>query len=234
MIAPLRQKRLYEEITAQLRKLVHNGAFCPGDRLPPERQLAHMFKVSRNSVREAIKSLEQQGVLVSKPGAGTFIAPTSQADLTTALGEAFARERHRLADIFELRLLLEPQIASLAAQRVTDQDLALLGNLMDAYAEALAQGQPVRRLDQEFHDAIAAATKNQSITLLMERMQGLLEESRDEALQSPDRNRESLEGHRRILDALCRTDPDDARTAMATHLIHTRGRVFNSNLEIEQ
>ena len=76
-----------------------------GDRLPPERSLAALFGVSRNSMREAIKSLEQAGLLESRPGAGTFISAASQAELARQLGEAFARERHRLEDIFELRLL---------------------------------------------------------------------------------------------------------------------------------
>jgi GntR family transcriptional regulator, transcriptional repressor for pyruvate dehydrogenase complex len=107
-----RQKRIYEEISTRLQTLMQSDDLKPGDRLPPERQLAVMFGVSRNSVREAIKSLEQHGMLVSKPGAGTFISANSKANVAMALGDAFARERHRLEDIFELRLLLEPQIVA--------------------------------------------------------------------------------------------------------------------------
>lgn len=95
MSTPQQQKRIYEEITLRLQELVEADDLKPGDRLPPERSLAALFGVSRNSMREAIKSLEQAGLLESRPGAGTFISAASQAELARQLGEAFARERHR-------------------------------------------------------------------------------------------------------------------------------------------
>lgn len=205
-----------------------NDDLKPGDRLPPERQLAIMFGVSRNSVREAIKSLEQHGVLISKPGAGTYIAENSQANLAMAMGDAFARERHRLDDIFELRLLLEPQIAHLAAQRITKKELQKMQSLISAYTKNMRDGLPVYFYDQAFHDAIAAATGNQSITLLMDQMHELLRESRDEALQSSVRSAKSLEDHQKILEALSMRDPERAREAMTDHLKHTREIVFTS------
>ena len=228
MSTPNRQKRTYEEITSRLHTLVKNDGLKPGDRLPPERQLAIMFGVSRNSVREAIKSLEQHGMLVSKPGAGTFIAASGKGNLASALEDAFARERHRLSDIFELRLLLEPQIAHLAAQRVSQSELEEMQTLVREYEKNMHEGLPVFFLDQAFHDAIAAATGNQSIVLLMEQMHDLLNESRDDALQSPARSANSLHDHIKILSALSERDPDRARDAMSDHLTHTREIVFTS------
>lgn len=228
MPTSIQQKRIYEEISLRLQTLVQSDNLRPGDRLPPERHLAAMFGVSRNSVREAIKSLEQQGLLTSRPGAGTFIAEGAQDSLATALGDAFAQARHRLEDIFELRLLLEPQIAHLAAQRITRHEIEELGGLMDVYEKNLQDGQPVFFLDQAFHDAIAAATGNRSITRLMEQMHDLLRESRDEALQSPARNIRSLDDHRKILSALHSRDPERARDAMKEHLEQTRNIVFTS------
>ena len=226
MITAHRTKRIYEEITAELQALVQSGNFKPGDRLPPERQLALMFAVSRNSVREAIKSLEQQGILTSRPGAGTFIVNSSQTDLTRAIGQVFSLARHRIADIFEMRLLLEPQIAHLAAQRVTDETLEHLRTLVSEYESALRRGQPVHILDQAFHDALATATGNSCIIGLMEQIHELLGESRDEPLQSELRNWESLEGHQNILNALQRHDPEAARAAMTQHITHTQEIVF--------
>ncbi|WP_192623139.1 FadR/GntR family transcriptional regulator [Desulfomicrobium macestii] len=228
MTISIRQKRIYEEITSRLQTMEQNDDLKPGDRLPPERQLAIMFGVSRNSVREAIKSLEQHGVLISKPGAGTYIAENSQANLAMAMGDAFARERHRLDDIFELRLLLEPQIAHLAAQRITKKELQKMQSLISAYTKNMRDGLPVYFYDQAFHDAIAAATGNQSITLLMDQMHELLRESRDEALQSSVRSAKSLEDHQKILEALSMRDPERAREAMTDHLKHTREIVFTS------
>jgi len=209
--------------------MVEAGNLKPGDRLPPERQLAVLFAVSRNSLREAIKSLEQKGVLESRPGAGTFIAETSQADLARHFEEIFNQERHRLEDIFELRLLLEPQIAHLAAGRISRQALDHLHELIVAHECALEEDSSIHEFDLSFHDTIALATGNQSIVRLMEEMHDLFNESRDETLQSPARCRMSLEDHRKILDALRNGDSEAARIAMTEHLTHTREIVFTSN-----
>ncbi len=229
MSSTQRQKKLYEEICIQLQALVHKGNLQPGDRLPPERQLAATFKVSRNCVREAIKSLEQIGLLSSRPGAGTYISASAQTSLTEAMGELFAQERHRVADIFELRLLLEPQIAHLAASRIDETELSTLQDLLEQYEEALGRNQPIAALDQNFHDAIAASTGNQAITRLMEHMQDMLSESRDEILQSPERNHMALQGHRAIVAALRKKDPQQAQAAMAEHLAQTQKIIFTSS-----
>lgn len=231
MTAPQRQKRLHEEITAKLRDLLQSQDFAPGERLPPERRLATMFKVSRNSVREAIKSLEHQGILVSRPGAGTFITQNCRTHFAAVLGEVFARERGRLEDIFELRMLLEPEIAHLAALRVDGPTLDLLCDLVASHEQALASDQPAREIDQRFHDTIASATANHAIIRLMEQVRDLVRDSRDEGLQSPERKFMSLNGHKKILDALLRREPDSAREAMAEHLRITRGLVFTPNSE---
>lgn len=221
-------RRLHEEISARIRELASQSGLGPGDRLPPERQLAEVFHVSRNSVREAIKTLEQRGVVVSKPGSGTFIADRNRASLTQILGEVFTREGHRMVDIFELRLLLEPQIASLAAERLTDTELGQLALLL-ARQEQSRTEQDAVALDIAFHDFLAAGTKNTAIVHLMEALRDILWESRDEALQSSRRNRESIHSHKRLYQALCLRDPDLARIAMEDHLRLTRDLIFSTN-----
>ena len=224
-----RQKKTYTEITRRLQVMIEAGNFKPGDRLPPERQLAVLFEVSRNSLREAIKGLEQQGVLESRPGAGTFIAETSPADLARHFETIIALERLRLGDIFELRLLLEPRIAHLAAGRISTHALEKLRGLIESHERALRDNVPFHDIDQSFHDTIALATGNHAIVKLMERMHDLLDESRDETLQSPARCRTSLQDHKRILEALRARDAEAACNAMTEHLTHTREIVFTSN-----
>lgn len=221
-----RHTRLCENITSRIRDLVAQTDLRPGDRLPPERHLAQLFQVSRNSVREAIKTLEQRGLLVSKAGSGTFVAGQSASSLTQALEQVFVRERHRLADIFELRLLLEPQIAFLAAQRITDQECDRLDEMLHQQERALAENAAYQEHDLAFHDFIAACTGNEAIGRLMEKVQDMLTESRDEALRSPRRDQESFAGHCQIRQALRDRDPDLAREAMVRHLRHTRHRLF--------
>lgn len=223
-----RHTRIYKEITGRIRDLANSAMLRPGDRLPPERQLAELFQVSRNSVREAIKSLEQQGVLVSRPGSGTFVADQSEANLTQALERAFLRERHRLSDIFELRLLLEPQIAFLAAQRITDSECRRLDEMIAQQELALDASNVYREHDQAFHDFIAACTGNQAIGRLMEQIQDMLIESRDEALQSRRRCEDSFAGHTRLAQALRDHDPDRAREAMTLHLRQTQQHLFTN------
>jgi GntR family transcriptional repressor for pyruvate dehydrogenase complex len=223
-----RHTRLCEEITGRIRELVERTRLRPGDRLPPERHLAELFQVSRNSVREAIKSLEQHGVLVSKPGSGTFIAEQNETDLAQALEQVFVRERSRLADIFELRILLEPQIAFLAAQRITDQDRAHLDEMIRQQERAIAGNAAYQEHDLAFHDFIAACTGNEAIGRLMEKVQDMLTESRDEALRSPRRDKESFAGHQRIHQALRERDADRAREAMTRHLQETQHRLFTN------
>ncbi len=223
-----RHTRLCEEITGRIRELVERTRLRPGDRLPPERHLAELFQVSRNSVREAIKSLEQHGVLVSKPGSGTFIAEQNETDLAQALEQVFVRERSRLADIFELRILLEPQIAFLAAQRITDQDRAHLDEMIRQQERAIADNAAYQEHDLAFHDFIAACTGNEAIGRLMEKVQDMLTESRDEALRSPRRDKESFAGHQRIHQALRERDADRAREAMTRHLQETQHRLFTN------
>lgn len=228
MTATHRHKRISEDITLRLQALANSGDLKPGDRLPPERQLAHLFGVSRNSVREAIKSLEQRGILVSRPGAGTFLVDNDEVNPAGVLSEVFALQRHRMDEIFELRLLLEPQIAHLAAQRADEHELGHLRSLMLSYQAALQEGRPAQDIEHAFHDAIAAATGNQTLVRLMDTVRDLVGESRDEALQSPQRLVCSVQDHGRILDALCRRDAEGTRQAMADHLMRTRDIVFTA------
>jgi GntR family transcriptional repressor for pyruvate dehydrogenase complex len=223
-----RHARIREEIIHRLQSMVHSDHLKPGDRLPPERQLSVLLGVSRNSVREAIKSLEQQGMLVSRPGAGTYLTENQESDPGTALGKVFSQERHRIADIFELRLILEPQIAHLAAQRVRKDELTYLQKLTELYEEAIRSELPTLDFDQNFHDAIASATGNHAIIKLMDAMHEVLRESRDVTLQSSRRTANSLRDHVRILDALKRGDAHAAQHAMYEHLENTQNIVFTS------
>lgn len=223
-----KQKRVYHDVTEQIQKLLKSNQLQVGDRLPPERQLAELFRVSRNSVREAIKSLEQHGILISRPGAGTFIAANLN-DLSTELHKVMLQERHRLADIFELRLILEPQIAQLASERITPAGVQKLLELIDGQ-ERSDTALDARQFDLAFHQHIAASTGNQAIMRLMEHLNDLLAESRDEALQSVSRRAESLSGHKRIVAALARQDGEASSREMATHLLHIQNYLFEPEI----
>src|SRR5438045_8280881 len=118
VIEPIRRIRLYQGIVEQIEGLLEKGDLRPGDQLPPERQLAEQFQVSRASVREALRTLELLGIVETRAGGGTFVRQTSPDDLARPLTGLISRG-HSLADVIEFRGLIEPAIAALAAERIT-------------------------------------------------------------------------------------------------------------------
>ena len=122
-IRSVRRRRLYEDIVQQFHSLIRQGVLQHGARLPSERLLAAQFKVSRSSVREAIRSLELQGLVVSKRGSGTFINTDDLDSVVALIATTLSSGGETLRDIFEVRHLLEPQIAAVAAQRAGEEEV---------------------------------------------------------------------------------------------------------------
>jgi GntR family transcriptional repressor for pyruvate dehydrogenase complex len=212
VLQKVKRTRLYEAVEAQLAELIRRGELRPGDRLPPEREMAQRMQVSRASVREALRMMERRGLVVSRPGAGTFI-PSGNA-------EALARSLTHLAvdDVMELRLLLEPAIAALAARRATPEALARLEAVLQEQAQQVRLGQPAAAADAAFHAALAEATHNRALVRLGAALAEVLAPSRDDSLQTPRRAELSLRSHQAILAAIRAGAPDEARQAMAAHL----------------
>ena len=209
---------LHEQIVAQIQQLIENGSLKNGDQLPPERRLAEIFQVSRHSVREAIRALEQKGVLKSRPGSGTYVVMDDETLVLAYLANAIQIERHKLSEIFEFRRLLEPQITALAAANASASDIDILSGLYEKQARAVGDPEKTGELDQAFHQALARATGNGVLLDIVERLTDILQETRSEYGQSEARRRLSLTGHRNILDAVAARDAEGARRAMTEHL----------------
>jgi GntR family transcriptional repressor for pyruvate dehydrogenase complex len=211
------RRRLYEEIVAQIKSLIDDGGLQPGDQLPPERKLAEAFNVSRHSVREAIRSLERDNVLLSRPGSGTFVMVGSSQAVVDYLARAVLKEKDKLAEIFQFREMLEPQIAALAAENATPGDVTQLEELLDQQKQANSR-QILIQLDSEFHLTLARCTGNEVLSSVVERINDILSQTRLEALQSPTRNESSLMWHERIVRAIAEHNPEKAADAMTNHL----------------
>ena len=199
-IHSVRRHRLYEEIVQQFHALIRQGMLKHGDRLPSERELSEQFKVSRSSVREAIRSLELQGLVVSKRGSGTFINTEdleATLDLVAAnlnVGEA------ALQDVFEMRHLMEPHIAALAAQRATlDEVEANAGKFWRSSSAKSISVRPGSNLIPLSHFALASATHNSALIKVVSAVEDILQLSRDRSLQEPGRPQRSLASHCQIL-----------------------------------
>lgn len=206
-------KRHYE-IVNQIEELIRNGQLTAGERLPAERVLADTFKVSRNTIREAIKALAENGVVISRRGAGTFIAEGALVHMIAGS----TRKQKRLNDIFEVRKILEPQIAALAAERITGNQLFELEQILDKQTEALPTSPRHIELDERFHRLLAEATDNQALLNLYETLHDILAESRVRELQNKKRYHASLQSHRQILTALKEKSVARAEKSMRAHM----------------
>ncbi|HEY7494394.1 MAG TPA: FadR/GntR family transcriptional regulator [Candidatus Tectomicrobia bacterium] len=225
MLPSSKRIRIYETIVAQLSQLIQAGVLRPGERLPPERELATRLQVSRASVREALRSLELQGLLSSRQGSGTFIAAVSQDELLRAFAR-LTEEGQTLREIFELRFLLEPPIAARAARRATPPDIARLEATLKTQEQQIHLGQSGVEADVTFHAALAQATHNGALLRLGASLMEVLAPSRDTHLQTPERSRLSLLSHRRILEAIRAGSTAQARKAMEDHVVHVDRVLF--------
>jgi GntR family transcriptional repressor for pyruvate dehydrogenase complex len=218
-LEPVRSTRIYEEIVRQIRVLIADGHLKSGDRLPPERDLAERFRVSRTSVREAMRALESRGLIGIRPGEGAFVREVSVETLIEPLALVILAQRETIADLYEARRLLEPPIAGLAARRATPDEVAEMARILDQQAAEVAAGRTGLTQDAAFHSALAHSTHNRAITRIVTTLMDLLAQSREESLSTPGRPERSHGDHRHILAAVEARAPVRAEQAMLAHLI---------------
>ncbi len=223
----LKRSKLYEQIADRLQELIISDSLRPGDKLPGERELAERLGVSRAVIREAIRVLSVRGLVRVKPGCGTYVCELSHKDAAASI-ELFLKLRQHprfWQDIYEVRRMIEVEAAGLAAERATEQDLT-------AMEEALA-GMEANRDDPErythydiaFHMALATATHNELLGVLLRPLSDLLAEVVLVAYRAPMAVEEGLAHHRNILKRVREHDVAGARQAMRDHLHHAQESV---------
>ena len=228
MLRAIKKTRIHEEVVTQVRTLIRQGRLKAGDQLPSERELAETFKVSRTSVREALRALEAQGLIVSRTGMGNFVADLPIESLVAPLAKLLIQEKDALADIFEMRRLIEPRIASLAAERATHGEIERMKGILETQSEAVSRGETGVEADAELHFAIGQATHNQALEKLVSGLMEITSESREESLQTSPRREASIESHKRIVSAIDRHDRIAAQKAMLRHIEQVEENVFSS------
>jgi GntR family transcriptional regulator, transcriptional repressor for pyruvate dehydrogenase complex len=214
-LRPVTRSRLYEQLVERLLALVHELDLRPGDRLPPERELSSDLGVSRASVRQALVVLEVQGLVEVRHGEGAILRDRRP---DSAVLSAVAAHRRRLPEVIEAREALEVQLASLAALRRNEEDLARIDQALEAMAADIERGERGLHGDELFHAAVTAAARSGLLADLMAEISSAIRESRVESLSQPDRPRQSLASHREIAVAIRAGDPDAAATAMRDHI----------------
>lgn len=219
---------VYQIVQEKIRDLISNGEIGLGQKLPSERTLAERFGVSRNSVREAIRGLTEKNVLESRRGDGTYLRGGHEDLPVLPLGRSLQSDTRRLKEIFELRRMLEPQIAALAAGRITKRDLKALKMLVFEQEKRNMCGQDDAELDAAFHLRIAEAADNELIVEVLRTLDHILSESRSAAHRNEERQRVSMRTHYLIVDALERRDPESAKQAMISHLLDVEATILST------
>ena len=214
-LRPVTRPRLYEVIVEQLCGYIAENEMSPGDRLPAERDLAANLGVSRASLSQALVALEVQGVLSVRHGDGVILVrpPTEERAI-----KALREHADRIPDIIEAREALEVKLAGLAAARRTDAEMAAIDASIATMETEVETGDRGVVGDEMFHEALTAAAHSSLLAKLMHEISGLIRETRIESLSQEDRPQASLEGHRRIAEAVRKQNPQEASRAMADHI----------------
>jgi len=210
----LNRVRLYEQVAEQITTWIAENGLQPGDRIPPERELATRLGVSRATLSQALVALEVIGVVAVRHGDGTVVTQSR----TRRIVEAIREHADRLPEVIDTRDALETKIASLAAARRTTEDLARIDSALEAMeADIKAGGRGVEG-DERFHGAVTTAAHSLLLARLMDEISGLIRETRIESLAQPDRPATSLSTHRQIAEAIRAGDAEKAAAIMRAHI----------------
>ena len=221
LIAPLIVPKASDILAARLRDLILNGGLVPGQSLPAERNLVIESGLSRAPVREALRVLEAEGLIVTRPGrSGGSVVTLPARDSIARSVEQFVRAHGvRLESLLDCRLAVEPMLAKLAAENRTLDELAELDRLHEAFIASVTNVDTYRCVNLDWHLAVARASRNEPMTALMEAIATpILDAARDKHVTTPEIRREAVKAHGSIMRAIRTQDARAAFDRMSRHL----------------
>ncbi len=214
--------RLYESVIEQIMNLIKNNKLKPGDKLPPERELAEKLSISRGSLREAFRVLESRGLIKSKPGGGRYIREIRKNGNNTE-NIILSLEKSSILELLEAREIFEVKIVKLAAQRAIVEDIKSIEKALNKMNEKEElKDDKKTESDTEFHLAIAAASHNFVFVNIIKLHLDLLRDTREKTQQIPGRREERWSEHQAILQAIKEHNSKKAGEAMLKHLRNVR------------
>ncbi len=234
MYAPIHSSKVFERVAEQIEKRILDGELHKGDRLPTERELAEQFQVSRTAVREAMKILAQKGLVDMRPGRGTIVIDGASAAMQNSIGLMMKLKLGEIGgsdSLVEFRTILEIEIAALAAARTTEKEISVMRAAIEAMDESLSDVDAFIAADNNFHEALAEATQNALIIILINSIVSLLSEQRKQIFEVEGGPQRGQIHHRRILESVIRRDPEAARAAMRSHLQQVREDVHAATVQ---
>lgn len=228
MFSPIKNTRVYEKVIEQIKEMIVKGTFKKGDKLPSEREMAESLQISRTSIREALRELEIMGLIESRQGEGNFIKNSFENNLLEPLSTIFLLKESNPDEILELRNIIERGSVALAAERITDEELAEMELLLEDSLKSDFKDKLVD-MDINFHYKIAQASKNFLILSILNAISFLIEafikDIRKNVITKEENIVMLIQQHRDILSALKAHDPIAAEKAMLDHLQYVNSQM---------
>lgn len=212
--------RISSNIVEQIHSAILNGALKPGDRLPPEKELAEKFDVSKASLREAFRALEALGLLEVRQGVsgGAFVREVELETAQNCVLNYIFFQNPSIGEFTQLRTMLEPPMAEMAARTFTDENIAQLAKNLQETETKLKDSTFYYDLDIEFHHQIASAANNLLICFVIDTLKNAIVNVKLELQLDQNFSEKVFQAHKRIYEAICDRDPEGARAAMLKHI----------------
>lgn len=217
----VRVERPHQAVASQLRESILSGVYRPGERLPIERELSEHFEVSRSVVRQALLLLEHQGLVRvrSGVGGGPFVTDNALRPAIAAFENVLAVDPDSVADFARAKLVLEPAVVAMAAETITDADIAALEANIEQARLKLEKGLPARDTLLDFHIILVRSTGNRYLAMVVEMMGAALDRLPDSPGGRETDMSRVLADHEKMLAALRRRDADAVRQLTVDHLM---------------
>lgn len=227
---PYGNNALSVRIADRLAEMIVHGRFAPGDKLPSEPELSHELNVSRTTLREALRILSTRGLVEVRRGVGTFV--TESRNIRDDYDVLKIRNTNvSTKDLYEMRLMFEPQAAYYAALRASSEELNEIFRCCELNDQMIKNADPQwDETEQKFHNAIASATHNPFITALLPVFNRAIHHGILLANEAPEVAEMTLHDHRVLVQYIRERNPEGAKTAMQLHIINTM-RAFHIELD---
>ena len=224
MFSPIKSTKVYEQVMEQIKKMIVDGSLKRGDKLPSERELVERLRVSRTSIREALRSLQIIGLVECKQGEGNYISHSCENSLFEHLSIMFMLQESNAIEIIEVRKVIEVGAAAMAAKRITNKELESLEILLNIYGKSQNEEENVK-MDRKFHYEIAQASGNYLISNILNAISSLIDtfikDARKKILVEEGNAEILAKQHRDIYEALKKHNSKKASEAMKKHLEFT-------------
>jgi DNA-binding FadR family transcriptional regulator len=228
MFTRVKVGRVSEEVVKQVQEAIFSGELGPGDRLPPERELAEQFGLSRMSVRDALRTLESSGLLEIRVGSngGAFVREPNFDPFRETLSSMLRTKKASILELVETRKIIETAIVELAAQRATQDDLRAMREAIEAATRGLESGDlNYGPHSVKFHSALAQGAKNHVLTLTVASFRSFFADVLGKFLPTEDMAKRAIEDHWRLYKAIESQNAEAARRLMSEHLAYFESKV---------